>query len=313
MTLKPGQEVPTSVVGTGVTNASGAFKIAYNNAARVRADADLHGNTNLDVESTSDGSPSFFNVTLAAPSATTNHVAAATADSDAVSTVVALHPVPGAVEMSADSVKTPDQGGCTFAWVHKSSYGAEQVQIGEGYTRTGATGTFTYKSGSSSDLGVGVSASGTKGSFSASGTASVSSDASETETPVSGDNGVKWRSEFEYGKYAYECVETGDVSSYESKVRGFAGGASYIASTAPSSTTYCVGQSANSSFTKSDTAAYTFGTGVDTTDDLGITLTSKTGWSGSTTIVYKFTKALSVCGYESWPGEGYSPHRVYVK
>lgn len=244
-----------------------------------------------------------------------NNVAATAASSDSVSLypVVGAHAVPATKTADAASDAQPDQGGVVCGLVDVGTYGAKNVQVGEGYTFSGAKASLTYKNGADSTLGVAVSGTGKSGSFSADGSASSSSSQTESETPHSGAGGVKWTTEFVYDKYGYTCSGSGSYSSYQARPRRFIGGANYISSTAPSSLPYCVYHSKGSATTIESSTAYKFGTGVGISGDIGINLTAQTGFTTDTTLTYSFYANGHLCGTNDYPTQGGSPVRIVAK
>jgi hypothetical protein len=130
-------------------------------------------------------------------------------------------------------------------------------------------------------------------------------------SPISSVAGRYWKTEFVYSKFGYACGGASSYSAYEMRATSFAGGAQNISVTAVPSVPYCTPMPANTSFTKSSTAASTFSTGAALAGDIGINLSSKTGFTSTTKITYTFTAAHRLCGAAGYPGG--SPSRLAAR
>lgn len=208
---------------------------------------------------------------------------------------------------ASDVVET-EMGACGTTLV--SDLGQRSVWVGGTYvTTTGVTADLIYNASSSSTLGVGVSTGGSYGSFSASG--SVSKSSSGTVNFAAHSSRQHAYTYFVYGKFGYWCDSRPGYYEYKVMARSWAGGSSvYTPSSAPTAS-YCTPNSAGSSFAKTTSTAYTFGTGADVSGAIGIDLSSRTGYSTQTQATFKFTYARKLCGTNALPGG--SPGRLVAK
>lgn len=185
--------------------------------------------------------------------------------------------------------------------------------IGQTYSTTsGVTSSFSYSSGSTSTLGVGMSTSAGHLGESASGTKSWSSDATQTFPTLSGATSGYYSTEFTYGQYFIICAaDTGTtVSWYQDQVAGWAGGTKLQYPSAPSAT-YCVSELNGSTFTRTSSKAITWTNGVNIAAEIGINLSSVTGYSSSASISFHFTANHHLCGTGGYPAS--TPYQLEAK
>jgi hypothetical protein len=190
-------------------------------------------------------------------------------------------------------------------------YGPKLVTVGQltSTTSSGFNARLTYAAGSSSSLGIGYSGSASYGTFSQSGTASTSNTATIGFPALTGPGSVSYRTNFTYGLYYGTGCSPRNIFYYEARPTSFAGGATTSATSAPSFP-YCTRYAAGSSYTKSSTSATTQTLGVSISGQLGVNLSSKTGYTTTTTISISFTSTKNLCGSSGLPGS--SPGRVSV-
>lgn len=304
--LKPGDPVPTSIVGGGVTSTGGSFSLGFSSTAAAAGLADSDGNVNLSVQSSAGGVEHTFNLVRHVTGGVSALSAGAAPSASDGATTIALRPVPGSTASApvskSSAAATPAQPNATppCGWLVVSTVGARWVQVGEAYTTLSTTAGFTYKSGASSSIGVGVSASGGKGTFSASGTSSVSSTVTIGMPAVSGIAGRLWKTQFVFTKYGYNCAG-GPVTQYMVKATSFAGGSTYSATSGAPSATYCTTYASGSHYTKDSAAAQNFSAGAALAGDLGINLSAQTGFSTNTSLNYTFAATKQLCGTNAYP------------
>ncbi len=200
--------------------------------------------------------------------------------------------------------------------------------VGQLYsTTTGATGDFQYASGATSELGVGVSLSGAAGSFSSAGTTALSS-STLIDFPTQ-SAGSTWKSymktQWKYGKFkdvtttcSKVCAST---TQYSARPYSFLGGsqvatAGSVPTTSPSN---CTSYAGGSQATIQSGSAITWTNGVSMTGspagkvDIGIDLSSKTGYSTSASLRYVFSSTRHLCGVGGPPTGAGSPYQIVVQ
>jgi hypothetical protein len=285
--LQPGQAVPTTLVGSAVTSASGSYAIPVASAGGLAASAD-DGTVNLEVITTGTAGFSAFSFhrQLVATAA-----GAAFAASPAGATQTAnLRLLPGGQPASAAP-------GVQCGILHfVRSFGDRQTTVGGVWSHvTGVSVTFTYTVGQHSSLGVGVK--GVVGGWSGSGTYSIEGGvSSSTGFPkVSGVQGTHFRTNFVYGLYAVEC------GGQQAQPTSYAGGTRNVHSATPSAT-HCVLFRAGSTFTLSRSSAYTYSGGVEMSGPIGIDLSAHTGYNTGAALAFTFTQNRHLCGTNANPG-----------
>ena len=180
--LKPGQEVPRTLVATATANSAGKFSLSLA-PGTLSANAVSSGFVNLEADS---GSATwFFSTDAAKPAAT-------------------------AIRLTGAGAESPDY--CT-PWKEVKNLGAQPSIVGQAYIASNykhVADSFTYSRGQSSSLGVGISPSGKKGTFTASGTVSTSSTANQS-FPTEGPGNTLFLTFFKAGVYHDVCGTTGKV------------------------------------------------------------------------------------------------------
>ena len=292
--LPIGASVPTQIVGTAVTDGSGGYELRVDPSKSVSKLADRNGIVSFDVVAGSGEASTSFATTRTAGELSTTTAAARTAK-PSVSTVDLTLP--------ASAAAAKGEAAAVACQLKKlATYGPKWTVVGETYTHPGSTAAFTYTSGSSSTLGIGVSSGG--GAFTAGGTTSVSSTATLgfPTTPV--NSARQWRTQFRYDKFTDLC---GHISA---RPTAFLGGTGIVYAVTIAATK-CVAQVPNTSFTKSTTTASTLSGGVDTSSDIGIDLSARTGFTTTAKVTYTFAQGGQMCGTTGFPGA--SPGRLAAK
>lgn len=175
--------------------------------------------------------------------------------------------------------------------------------VGELYTGPHATGTFRYQVQASTTLGIGVSATGAFGSWSSSGTVSWAINSTQNFGSY-GINSLKvLQTKFQYGKYRESCfTEFGPCGiTYQTRVNQFVGGTNnYNTPSAPTATmctTYLAGTGA-----ETDTAtAVTFSNGMSMGSQIGVDLSTRSGFSTTVKLSWTYVTAGSLCGTNNFP------------
>ncbi|MFJ4220535.1 hypothetical protein [Curtobacterium luteum] len=223
-------------------------------------------------------------------------------------TAYPVYPVDSSGPNPGGGGDTTDQGGTVCGMAGSTSLGTKIVTVGEAYVSNGTTVDFGYTTGSNSSLGLAVD---TGGGFKADGTSSVSSTASVDFAPYSGTGGVQFRTKFVYKKFKTQCMYS--EPTYSVRATSYAGGTypKAIAASSTPSASKCVVQKAKSVFTTNTSSATTFSAGVGISADIGINLSSHTGYSKNAQLKFSFSKDSHLCGTSDYPGG--TPKRLVAK
>ena len=193
-------------------------------------------------------------------------------------------------------------------------YGPRWALVGAAYSNVdGVTTSFGYTKGASSQLGVAASASGKYGSFSASGTNSVSSSGAVDFPSLSGAGRRSYYTKFDFAKFKMECVYEGGgvMDRYTYRATKWIGGAKVGTPGSTPTATKCVYYAAGSGFTKSNTHAVTWSKGAQVGGDIGMSLSSQTGYESDAQVHFGFHRGRHLCGKSDYPGG--SPKILVVK
>lgn len=299
--IAAGEDVPTQEVATSTTDESGHF--AFGGAIledQLAYFANGSAIVDLTVESDAGGEPHVYALSRYLPRlvAANGGIPEAPPELD-TDPIVVEGVVPDEPDAGDPAATTP----IACAWKKVSTLGARWVQVGSAYTAGGTTASFSYKVDTTSSVGVGISASGRVGTFKVSGTSVVTSSSTITFPSVSGTGGKRiWRTQFVFAKYKRDCVGTSYDMTKVSAVKP-AGGASYTTpSVAPTTLSEnCAVFLANSTFTKSSTRASTYSASLAA--DIGIDLTSTTGYSATAKVKFTFTSGKRLCGTKGLPAD----------
>ena len=285
--LQPGQAVPTTLVGSAVTSASGSYAIRVASPGGLAASA-TDGIVNLEVITT--GTAGFSASSFHRQLVTTAAGPAFAASPAGGAQTADLRLLPGGQPVGA----TP---GVQCGILHfVRSFGDRQTTVGGVWSHVpGVAVRFTYSVGQHSSLGVGVR--GIAGGWSASGSYSIEGGASSsTGFPrVSGVEGTHFRTNFVYGLYNVEC------GGQQTQPTSYAGGTRNVHAATPSAT-HCVLFRAGSTFTLNRSSAYTYGGGVEMSGPIGIDLSAHTGYNTSAALAFTFTQSRDLCGTNANPG-----------
>jgi hypothetical protein len=302
--LRPGQRVPTTVVGAATTDPSGRYVISAAQAG-LRPDAAPDGTVNLELVALAPGRFASYSF-----SRTLGQVARGAISLPAASALVAAKVRPAAVASfarttageaptAASSSGAAKPAAVVCGWVAIKNYAPVWTVVGATFDTTDdVTQHFTYNYGEQSSLGVGLSGSGTGGSFSQSGTVTVSSTATEDFPPSTGAIDTRYETQFVNTEYGYTCGA--GYMTWETRATSFAGGAQGVSTGYPTAN-YCVYQEKGSTFTEDTSAAYTFGAGFYLSA-IALNLTAQTGYNSGASISYYFGIAHYLCGTADYPG-----------
>ncbi len=194
--------------------------------------------------------------------------------------------------------------------VFKKNLGTKSVVVGALYSRVqDITAKFTYDQGQNSSLGVGFSLSDKYANFSEHGTFSVSSSSGQDFRNFHGHTGHLYKTDFRYGKYRWKCdvVEDGIPKevwgAWQVQANDYGGGATVSTLRKSPDATHCVPQMGGSTFHRSSSAASTFTKGASLTGNIGIDLSSQTGYDHETSLAYSVgSEGTMICGLNGLPG-----------
>ena len=217
--------------------------------------------------------------------------------------------LPGTELLAIAPTLASSSGTCPVTLV--KTYTAQWDLVGELYNYY-SKGQYTYTTGANSVLGIGYSASGAYGSFKASGTASKSSTSTQG-FPTYGEYAMRYLdTKFQYGLYAYYGYNgfyCSFLGYYARPYKFFGGVSARTVSTRPTAT-HCTSFASGSFFVTENATASTWSNGMKMGSQIGIDLSSRTGWTSAAKLRYDFTRASKACGNNNPPP---SAARVVVK
>ncbi|MCW2497333.1 hypothetical protein [Jatrophihabitans sp.] len=294
--LPDGGTASLSAISQTTADAAGTYSVGIPAGTSLDGVADPTGVVNLvalAVSGTSIG-VTYLSTPVATSSSSGLHLAAAPADDEPTAVVDAPIELTG----TSDSA-TPLSGGPPTCSVHKiHTYGPREVVVGSTYSYTShASETFTYSKGTNSSLGVGVNYAMTGGSFEASGTHSVSSDSSITFPTESGAKNTHFITWFDYAEFGASC---GSRSWRSVEATDWDGG-SKISTASSLTATHCLPYASGSTFTNTHSSAFDYSNGSLVSDIVGISLSARTGYSTSATLLVHLTADSRLCGYKGYP------------
>lgn len=295
--LEPNVDVPTVRVSDTITDETGAFSFQHD----VLLDSDLQGLTDgtliVDLTIEAQAGDQYFSW------ATSRFLTELVSESGGVQpdeiddSPITLAPTGTLSSGTGGTEPVLPPGSCPYQKI--ATLGPRWVAVGAAYTTTGATMKFTYTSGSNTEIGIGVSLNG--GPFKASGTSTstLTNNASIGFPTATGVVGKIWRTQFVFAKFRSICASGTRV---EVRAVSFAGGANIVNSTAPATVgSRCVPMPAGSDFTLDYSRASKFVAAVN--GDIGIALSSTTGWNAKTKLHYDFAANKHLCGTKTLPGD----------
>lgn len=308
--LKPGQMVPTRVVGTAKTTPSGHYAVTVSSPAALQSSVMPDGIVNLEVDAQSATYEASFSFSRRlVQTADRIEVADArpeVAINDGASSLLSPEQADLTMQPAANRViQSPD----SCVWELLKSYPPSPTIIGATYDITdGVTQTFIYGADQSSSLGISTSNTGKYGSYTGSGTASFDS-SSTTQFPSStGPVSTYYKTYFTQSLFGRICQRHNGFVSYETRPTKWDGGAITSVTSAPTAA-YCVPYQKGAIFIKTDTEAYTFAAGF-TIPLIGVTLSAQTGYSTTATVEYSMGLSHYICGTNDYPGG--DPSRIVV-
>ena len=300
-----GGDTRSLVVATARSLPGGDFALYYLDTPELAGYTDADGAINFTVEATAEEEEYVYSLTR------TYAAGAVGADPFVVEGI----PSPGAqpeefaAPASARAASTSAIIACIYFKL--KTYAPRWVTVGDASTVTGATAKLTYTRGASSTIGAGVSVSGAVGSFKASGSSKVSSTVGIGFPPISGNASAQWRTEFIFAKFGYRCVgdPAGKYRKYVVSAVEFVGGTQLLTQATPTAT-HCVPYAAKSDYFSSSQKAITWTKGATVSSDIGVNLSSQTGFDTKTKLWIHVDVARHICGTNANPN---AAARVVVK
>lgn len=293
-------EVPSLEVGIGeTTSGDGSYRIPYVETPELGEFVDEVGDINFTVEATIDGE---------------EYVAAVVRPFGDPNALLTFFPMVDIVGIPSEVVEPPVESGVAAAaaapilcaWHKLSTLGLRWVTVGDATTSTGATAKFTYAIGSTTTVGTAVSVKGTAGSFTASGSSTVTADVAIGFPAVTGVTGRQWRTQFVFAKFGQRCAgdPAGKYRRYLVRAVDLAGGTQSIVASIPATpAAYCTPYEAGSHFETTKAKAQTWSSGATLGSDIGINLTSQSGFNAKTKLRYDFTANRKLCGTNAIPSK----------
>jgi hypothetical protein len=281
--LRPGNRVPLALVGTATSSRTGQYKVAVSDMAAVRTRADRHGMVNLEVAAFaghSGGTYSFTRRLVATGRGTT--LAAAGAGPTAQQANLAI---------TRSSPAAPPCGTTTLI----KNYGPQRTWVGVGYETISPNVDISFQLGSGQGSTLGAAEQQANGTWIDSGVTvgSVTTSEAFPDETASTLFGAK----FSYGEFAVACGPN------IARALGFDAGEVTSATSSPTvSAANCINVAKGNGFTKSGTEAFTFANGVNMSAEIGIDLSSQTGYSPNASISFQFAgRAGQLCGTAAPP------------
>ena len=300
--LQPGDHVKLVPVAKAIAGSDGTFSLRIDPTAPIAEFTSAAGIVDFEIEGQSPSGISHFSFPrrLAAGQAWTTLSGAPAASASATVTPVVDDP---AVE-SSGSAPAPlpaETKICTSTLV--SVYSPAWDIVGEVYTGPHADAQLVYQQGSTSTVGVGVSVSGTSGTFSASGTSSLTDTGVVTYPNYGPTHNIVEQSEFRSAKYSVVCTVHGTTYDHHYEVRPYdwiGGGTQYVAA-GPPTATMCTPVSAGIGETVNSGTAITFTNGYSMSGQIGIDLSTSTGFTTNTELRFNFIANGNLCGSNGYP------------
>lgn len=323
--LEVGDSIASSTVGQTTTGEGGAFDLRVSDPAALAPMASKDGLIDFEVRAVTGDSYAPFSFTrsivtrkgatsLVEPGAEAPAARAAAVPDEPVE----IEALAGAVD--ADTALTAVRSGAMRTQVcgetRVADLGSRQVRVGSTSATSGILAQFTYSTGASTTIGVGASTSGKFGSYKVSGTSTQKATTTIAYGKRSGSH--VFRTTFRFGKYSQWCypISSGAagkrVYSYKVKADRYLGGSSMVSGLAPKATR-CTRMQSGSTHSQVSTTANTWSTGASTAPVIGISLTSRAGYTSAAKVVVqnKSGRDKQICGTDDYVGG--RPQRVVAK
>ncbi len=312
--IKIGQQVPRTLLGTAVTSSTGTYSITPANVSALAASASSSGIVNLEVDAYYQKKEAAFffprqlvtsgsGMALAVPSQAS--IAQLTPQAANLTIRGVQAPAAGTPQASP----SPDFFGCAGS-TPTATWNNQGVNLGGEWSYVDSVWmNFTYEAGSSSTLGVALNQAGV-GGWTASGTYTIGAGSVQNWPQENVRNGYNRKSNFTYTEYVDSCGNhQTHVTNWDggnpTTIVGFlpAGNCEPEQVTAPKPTLIL-----------NNTVAWTYSTGVSIADKIGINLSAQTGYTQTASESYTFTDTAHqryLCG-KTGPPNGTNPGPGYV-
>jgi hypothetical protein len=275
-----GANVPWTVVGSAISNSAGNYAVRISNPGAIQAASNWAANgdyVNFTVVARDDGHGDLYS--FSAP------LASMTAKKDNSRTRAQQHANLNLVASAKPGGYCPDKP--------IKSLGKHTVVVGLVSSRVKRVkASFDYSDGQSSSLGVGFEP--PNGSWTESGTSSVTETSTVGFPGQQGQHSTLDKTYFKYEKYI-TCL------GFLAKATEYAGGGKIGSEGAPVAK-HCVPYPKGSNFNRTTSKASAFSTGVSIAQNIGINLSSQTGWDSQGSLSFTFPTRTFLCGKNDLPG-----------
>ncbi|TBN57532.1 hypothetical protein EYE40_09095 [Glaciihabitans arcticus] len=294
--MQEGDTVKLTPVGKAVTDASGRFDLRIENPAEAARLAGADGLVNLEIQAFSPegiASHSFSKrVTTGGDLAPVDEDEPGTTVNEATATKLELVTESHIGAGVAAGTSAPSEIQAVFdktdicgATLLKRYPGIDAI-VGRMYSSTsGIQSSFSIASNATATVGVAKSVSGKYATFSQTGTSSVTSGDSFSWNKSTLSGGRQFRTDFTYGRFSNWCYPIGGtkkVSSYSVRPVSWDGGGYYGTEAVPSvPAANCRPFGANTSQTRSTSAATKTTNGIKISSVIGIDLSSSAGYTAA--------------------------------
>jgi len=300
--LHPGDHVKLVPVAKAIAGTDGTFSLRIDPTAPMAEVTSSAGIVDFELEGQSSSGISHFSFPRRL---TASHTWTTLSGAPAGSASAALVPVvDDSAVQSGESAPAPlpaETKICSTTLV--SVYSPAWDIVGEVYTGPHADAQLVYQQGSTSTVGIGISVSGTSGTFSASGSSSLTDTGVVTYPNYGPTHNIVEQSEFRSAKYSIVCTIHGTTYDHHFEVRPYdwiGGGTQYVAAGPPTATN-CTPVGAGIGETVNTGTAITFTNGYSMSGQIGIDLSTSTGFTTNTELRFNFVSSGNLCGSNGYP------------
>lgn len=274
--LKPGQDVPRTLISSAKTSSSGAFSLTVS-ATTLSTVAVSGAYANLEVDS----GTSFWFITRPV--------------TDSTPAVVQLT---GAADDSSPAICAVKYKG----QLHRR-WGTVAQEYDWG-NAPGVTQSLTYGTGQSTSLSIGFSKSGKYGSYTAGGSETETSSSSQSFPDQRKPGFFRFRTEWRVAKYLQVCgggkTDVGPFFKHIVRSNGWLGGDDIRKASRAPKAKFCITELAGSNFHTSNERATTVSAGLTVAEvDFGVNM--QTGYDTSAELNLHFNKQRHLCGTGNLP------------
>ncbi|MCT9872091.1 hypothetical protein N7568_22200 [Paenarthrobacter aurescens] len=320
---KTGEKLKLNVVASAVTDQNGRFSLNITDDQSVKIATSESGNVDFSVTSTGKNGESYwysFDRKIASDS---GGAVVARQESQKNQKPKSLDLAPltaagGPATAVQDGEATEGLAlkaalNCTSAKMQ--TYSPRWVTVGASFALGPSyytSANFKMTAGASSTIGIGASPSGSFGSFTASGERTVGVSSENNYGNVNQGHKKIYQTQFVFAKYHVRCLTNPTTGvwtdKYEVRPESHFGGTRTVDTSITPAKNYCSEIAAESSITRTDNNAITWSVGAATQSDIGVNLSSKTGYSTSASLTYSSLDRRQYCGSNAGPGQANPGH-----